>query len=328
MKSNAESINQESLFNPSNVFHHPIKGQAFFATRKGIAADLTNRDEIVLSRISTEHRQRNFVEFTLAGLAELCNMSKRTLQRAIDSLKGFGLIKIERQFNRLRFFLTNFYHRFSEIKEAAGCIGLANILDWYIKMKARFIESQNPEQTHDQIEKRVAILTTLDDKMATPSIIDNKEIIETAKSELIPDSVSEDPPDNQKTEPSAVLFSDSVKEKIDTCVNLIEESCEAILDLPAKRGIPFNPMEATGWAIKKGYHPQAISYTLKAMSNPMAWNDMENPFGWFRAVVRCSSRNFNEQDHLKLSDERKELEKGFIAKLGNIFSKIRLGRMI
>jgi len=101
-------------------------------------------------------------------------------------------------------------------------------------------------------------------------------------------------------QPSAVSFSNSKSKhfstKLGSYLDEIVEGCAVIARFPAKGRKQFNPYEAVTWATNHGGHPKAIAEVVTALSATEQWEQVENPWPWFRAVFAQKNAMYNEAD--------------------------------
>ena len=71
----------------------------------------------------------------------------------------------------------------------------------------------------------------------------------------------------------------------------IETACRDILELPARPGIPFNPMQAVGQSLKENKQPGAIAETLMGMTR--SWANIETPWGIYLRQIKIKNQNWN-----------------------------------
>jgi hypothetical protein len=87
------------------------------------------------------------------------------------------------------------------------------------------------------------------------------------------------------------------KNRVGSFLEKIESSCSTILQFPQSgNGKPFNGFEAVTWATNQAGNPKAISETIEYMAEH--WDEVENPWGWFRTVF--AQKNAKENENLEI----------------------------
>lgn len=260
----------------------------------------------------------DFAKTSRAKLAQKTSYRQETISRSLKRLKNqYHLVDYENTGRGYIIRLTNFCRAIPKLVRAYGQLGIKKLLELYQQLKTQFEKGDDctPEVTLDH---------TRGDSGSHHTIIKEHFNKETAPApETVREPVQSLPPDPDENQPSAGPFSKSLGEKMDGQMDEIESSCKKILNFPKKSGKAFNPVQAVNWAIKMNYHYKAIAYTINAMADADNWDVIDNPFGWFKAIVISRSKNFNEQDNMQLADDRKFAEQCFTKKFGDMISRLK-----
>lgn len=289
----------------------------------------------ILASINSLFFGRDVAKTNRSQLARKTTYTKETISRSMQRLQNrHHLIEYENNGRGYIIRLSDFARSISKLVKHYGQVGLQKLFQLYCRLKDIF-EGNDTEQTNDTFtdpdpktdpdpgQNQVSATSEVrqDHFRSDPGALhtllykESFKETETAPAACLPDPKA---PVQPKT-PNQPMAVPSENQKTDT--ETINRACKTILSFPRKSGKAFNPFQAVQWAIKKGYHHRAITETICAMAERNVWQDIGNPFGWFKSVVSTRSKNCNEQDFINRSETIKAEEKIHGSKFDGFFKK-------
>ena len=305
-------------------------------------AGLQPTESRLLASINSLFFGRDVAKTNRSQLARKTTFTKETISRSMQRLQHrHHLIEYDNTGRGYIIRLSGFARSISKLVKHYGQLGLKKLFQLYCRLKDIFegndteqilaaeisanepFTDPDPKTDPDPDQNQVSATSEVrsDHFRSDPGALltylykESFKETETAPAACLPDPKTPVQPETSN-QPQAV-HSENQKTETET----INRACKKILSLPRKPGKPFNPFQAVQWAVKNGFHHRAITETICAMASKNVWQDIGNPFGWFKSVVSTRSKNCNEQDFISRSDNIKADEKIHGAKFDGFFQK-------